>query len=149
MGIIQAMELMLMIEPLPADFHAGNDCLRGEELVAQVYGHALIPVFVGYFVDTVAVVAGCVVDEDLWWAECGGDFGDCGLEGGDVGDVAAAVDGWMGGVGSEIVDKCGGGFVGEIEEGYAGALQGEVSTAEAPMPCPPPVMRTTLSARLG
>ena len=25
-----------------------------------------------------------------------------------------------------MVDECGGGFVGEIEEGYAGALQGEV-----------------------
>ena len=89
---------------LACGLHAGDDCLRGEELVGQVHGHALIPVFRGYFVDAVAVVAGCVVDEDLWGAECGGDVGDGGLEGGDVGDVAAAVEGWVGRVGSQIVD---------------------------------------------
>ena len=89
---------------LACGLHAGNDCLSGEELVGQVHGHALVPVFRGYFVDAVAVVAGCVVDEDVWGAECGGDVGDGGLEGWDVGEVAAAVEGWVGRAGSEVVD---------------------------------------------
>src|SRR6266851_3127642 len=76
--------------------HAGGDGLGGEELMAEVHGHALIPVFGCYVFEAVAVVAGCIVDEDArgsWRVKC--------------------------------------------------------STAAAPMPCPPPVTRTTLSARLG
>ncbi len=44
---------------------------------------------------------------------------------GDIGDVAGEVEGWMETAGCEVFDECVGGSLGEIEEGYPGALQGE------------------------
>jgi hypothetical protein len=110
---------------LACGLHAGDDGLRGEELVGEVQGHTLVPVFGGDVFDAVAVVAGGVVDEDVWCAEGGDDVGEGGLEGGDVGEVAAAVEGWVGGV-AEGFDEGNGGLVGYVEEDYAGVLEGEL-----------------------
>ena len=44
--------------------HACGDGLGGEELMAKIDGHALVPVLEGYFFEAVAVVVGSVVDED-------------------------------------------------------------------------------------
>ncbi len=102
--------------------HEGCDGLGGEELVAEVDGHALVPVGGGDVGEAVAVVVGSVVDEDAGWSEGLVDLGDGGLEGGDVGEVAAEEEGLgvVGGVGGWRR------FEGEVEDGDASALEGEV-----------------------
>ncbi|MCU1224366.1 MAG: hypothetical protein JWQ42_2459 [Edaphobacter sp.] len=105
--------------------HSRGDGLRGEELVPEIHGHALVPVLGGDFGEAVAVVAGCVVDEDLRGAEDSGDLSDGRLEGGDVGEIAVDVQRGVGNARREVVDEGECRLIGEIEKGYTGALEGE------------------------
>ena len=52
-----------MIDPPPAFLHLRAHRLRGEELVAQVHRHALVPVIDGDILDLVPIVVGGVVDQ--------------------------------------------------------------------------------------
>jgi hypothetical protein len=92
------MELMLMMEPPPKDFMPGT--------MSKIDGHALVPVFGGYVFEAVAVVVGGVVDKDCGSGEFGRDLGDCGLQAGDVCDVAGDEDGWISAVGGEVFYEC-------------------------------------------
>ncbi len=72
-------------------FHLRRSRLRGEELVPQIDGLVVVPVFGGHVVELVPVVARGIVDEYADRTEGPGRFGDRGLERAEIADVAEPV----------------------------------------------------------
>ena len=52
-----------MIDPPPSALHLVDHRLRGEELVPQIHGEALVPVFDRHLLDAVAIIARGVVHQ--------------------------------------------------------------------------------------
>ena len=106
--------------------HVGLQRLHAEELVAQVGGHAVVPVFGRHVVDGVAVIAGGVVDQHgERAAKLVAQAGDGGAECRDVAQVAGREP--DGGVVGEAGQGRGRSALVAVEEADMGALLDEVA----------------------
>ncbi len=77
-----------MIDPPPRCAHLGPDRLGGEELMAEIHRHRLVPVIGGDGIDLMAIVARRIVDEDADQAEIRLHAVDRLTQGVDVGQIA-------------------------------------------------------------
>jgi hypothetical protein len=100
--------------------------LRSEEHVAQVNGDAIVPVGMGDGIESVAVVAGGIVDEDRDVAHLGAYRFNCGLQRRDIADVALDKHGRIAGFFSNALDQCLTGVLRDVDEGHAGTLLAEL-----------------------
>ncbi len=103
--------------------HRRHHGLGGEELMAEVHRHALVPIFRRDLLDRVAIVVRGIVDQDVDAAKLLFQIGDHALDRRDVGQVAMPVDRDMLRARGQPAEHRLAGIIGDIDEGDFRALR--------------------------